>query len=313
LLAARAITVAADKLVDEIRAEIPDRVVLMQGTNDLHSFANYQQFLLQRTLLEQVFEEARKGANQLSEQAAKPEEAAIESMAILTTAGVAIDAVAKLGSYFMSNYEIGGMSSLTPDTEQLVSAVAQRLCEAKKIVSLPAWRVPQVSDFSATIDNLARLVTEAEKQAEELSERAEIAKRGSSGDKEQLQKAAAAYEKGAALLRQAISKAEAFVAGLAVADPKGILLVTKIAQEKAVCNEMNNGSLALFLDVRAMIGGYYTKRNLWTFLGGMPFYAMGGVVVTYCLVNKDGEVKASGLIPIHRGYAAVDKVSDLIG
>ena len=152
----------------------------------------------------------------------------------------------------------------------------------------------------------------AKTKAEDLSADAEKAKNTSTGDRERLQKAATAYEQGAALLRQAISKAEEFVAGLAVVDTKGVLLITKIAQEKAICDELNKGSLALFLDVRTTTGGYYTKKNLWTFFGAMPFYAMGGVTVTYYLVNKDSDLLGSGLIPVHSGYTAVPNVQKLV-
>jgi hypothetical protein len=312
LLAARAITRAADKLVEAITNAVDGkRVVLMQGVES-PQFGNYRQFLLQQAAVERMFKNADIEADRLSKQGKELESVRIlESMAILTTAGVAIDAAAKLGSYFMSNYEVGSLS-LTPDTEQLVSAVANRLLGKARSVALPARRVPQSSEFSTTIEKLAQLTTDAETKAVRLSVDAQRARSASTGDKEQLQKAAAAYEQGTVLLRKVISKAEEFVAGLAVADTKGVLLITKIAQEKAVCDELNSEALALFLDVRAMIGGYYTEKNLWTFFGGMPFHAMGGVVVTYYLVDKNGDVHGSGLIPVHSGYAAVSKVPDLV-
>ena len=62
----------------------------------------------------------------------------------MTATGAAIDAIAKLGSYFMSNYEIGGVAP-TPDVEQLVGAVADRMIHGGVSVVLPDRRIPRPS------------------------------------------------------------------------------------------------------------------------------------------------------------------------
>ena len=41
----------------------------------------------------------------------------------------------------------------------------------------------------------------------------------------------------------------------------------------------------------------------------MPFYHMGGVVVSFVLLNgADGSVEKSGVVPIHGGFVKADKV-----
>jgi hypothetical protein len=287
----------------------------MQGVEN--SFGSYRQFLLQRKALERTFEYANGEADRIAKEAQELETSVLENIPIVTAAGVALDAAAKLASYFMSNYEIGGIG-LTPDTDQLISAVAALLLKGNKTdsVEFPGRRVPQESDFSSLIATIAELTTTTETKASDLSKSAQRAKNDASkagANKEGPQSAAAAYEQAAALLRKAISKAEEFMAGLAVADAKGVILMTKIAQEMAVCDRPRGDSLALYLDVRAAVGGYYTKKNLWTFLGWMPFYAMGGVVVTYYIVRSDGVLVASGLVPVHSGYGKVSDVQTLMG
>jgi hypothetical protein len=128
-----------------------------------------------------------------------------------------------------------------------------------------------------------------------------------------LKQAAELYDQAAALLRNAMAKADEFITGLGIADAKGVLLITKLAQEKSVCERLTKeNTLALVLDLRAAVGGYYTKKNVWTFLGQMPFFAMGGAVVTYLLLDGDGQLVATGLVPIHSGYQGVHKVPDLV-
>jgi len=39
---------------------------------------------------------------------------------------------------------------------------------------------------------------------------------------------------------------------------------------------------------------------------------MGGAVVTYFLLDSDGRLVASGLVPIHSGYEGVDRVPGLV-
>jgi hypothetical protein len=164
---------------------------------------------------------------------------------------------------------------------------------------------------------IAAATIQADSHATELSANAEDAKAQAesapAGVKEKLLRGAELYEQGAAVLRKAITKSEEFISALSVADAKGVAPITKIALEKAICDELKGEeALALVLDVRAMVGGYYTKKNLFTFLGGMPFYVMGGAVVTYYLVDKKGKVKKAGLVPVHGGYAPVQEVVHMI-
>jgi hypothetical protein len=320
LLASRAIKCAAATIAKAIRSELkPEKsVVLMQGA-EAPQFANYRQFLLQESLIAQIFTAAENEATRLSDEAdklTKPAPAAPPSvLPALSAADVVLNAVTKLGSYFMSNYEIGGIT-LTPDGEQLVSAVANQLVGSATLV-LPARAVPQADDFADMMKTIAAATIQADSHATELSANAEDAKAQAesapAGVKEKLLRGAELYEQGAAVLRKAITKSEEFISALSVADAKGVAPITKIALEKAICDELKGEeALALVLDVRAMVGGYYTKKNLFTFLGGMPFYVMGGAVVTYYLVDKKGKVKKAGLVPVHGGYAPVQEVVHMI-
>ncbi len=152
LLAARGAISAAEKLVTAISAKVTGkRVVVMQGAESSQCGA-YRQFLLQQGALNQAFDYAEKEAGRLEQEGKELEETVLEAVPLLTTAGVALDAAAKLGSYFMANYEIGGIG-LTADTDQLAGAVIGQLLLNQAAVVLPGRRVPERHD--ETSRNLA--------------------------------------------------------------------------------------------------------------------------------------------------------------
>lgn len=321
LMASVAIIAAADYIDKTLAAKLTGkRVVLMQGS-EAPQFATYRQFLMQQTLLLKLFDKTTREAQRL-EQAANElagpagPQAGLESVSVpvMTSAGVAIDAAAKLGSYFMSNYEIGDIA-VTADVEELYSAVASLILRRNIEVVLPGRRIPQASDFAETIEKIVENVAVADETSLRLDDEAKKAvARGQAEppNSARLQQAAKLYDQAATLLRNAIAKANDFIAGLGAADAKGVLLITKLAEEKSVCNELTkDNTLALILSLRT-VGAYYTKKNLWTFLGGMPFFTAGGAIVTYALVDRDGKLVASGLVPVHSGYTPLHKVPRIV-
>jgi hypothetical protein len=297
------------------------RVVLLPGAETLH-YTNYRQFLLGSKLTVRALDAAFAGGAALRDKARdvliapapRPGAATAEAIPALTVAGAAIDAISKLGSYFMTDYESGGIS-LSPDAEQLTSAVAGSLLKLDpppSAVVLPGRQAPRSDELEAIIRDLADKVLGVDTAASNAEEEAKRQRRLgelNAADKDKHLRAAGFCDSAAELLRKALLKAEAFIATLAVADSKGVALIAKIALEKAIADEAGKAdALSLALDVRAAAGGYYTKKNLWTFFGFMPFYVMGGAVVTYQLVDKDGVLKGAGTVPVHAGYSNVKKV-----
>lgn len=305
LLASRAINLAAEDIAVALGDVVNGkRIVIMKGA-EAPQFANYRQFLLQQGLVEEVFKQAHAEAKILLDNKEIVMDHKIRRFAIspVAAAGVLIDTAANLASYLRSNYEIAGIDvDVDANAEQLINAVANQLLQKNVEVTLPGRRIPQASDFSETISQLANLTHEAEVEATEYIEKAGAA---------QVTEVAERYRKAEALLRGAIKAAADLVNSLGTADSQGVIMMTKVVQEKIVCDELAKDALALVLDVRALVGGYYTKRNLWTFWR-MPFFTMGGAIVTYSLVDKAGTLAASGLIPVHGGYATVDKVKELM-
>ena len=85
-----------------------------------------------------------------------------------------------------------------------------------------------------------------------------------------------------------------------------------VADEKTLADALANGAIALFVHVNIAAGGYYTKKNLWTFFGGMPFYVSGGAVVSYTAIDgKTGKVGSAGQFQLFNGYRKMSKVEEM--
>lgn len=317
LLAARAVRLAANRIAEKVADRLNGKEVVLLQSGDYPQFGNYRQFQLQIELLKQQFKSAVDGANAVAGEAKARPMAALSAIPPITAAGVALDAVAKLGSYFLSNYEIGGVG-LTPDNDQLVSALSGALTDRHAKVVLPGRRIPMPLDAADLLGPLLAKRDEADHAIARLAQKAQSLRNdlaAASNDDAAKQRITADLtrcDQATAELKAALTKVGEFIATLGVADSKGQILATKIAQEKIVVDKLAASVLALIVDVRAMAGGYYTKKNLWTFLGRMPFYVMGGAVVTYQLVDQDGVVQASGLVPVHGGYKSAHAVEELM-
>ena len=326
LLAALAISRAAAKIATSIAGTVGGKTVVLTPGSETLQYPNYRQFLLGRDLIISALESAITGAQDLRESANKlfaapapgpmHADATAEAIPALTAAGVAIDAISKLGSYFMTDYEAGNLA-VSADLDQLMSAVAGSLLgmadpNRPAAVVLPGRKPPAGNEFAGIIveltDQVKRIDSALENATREANRQRALGA-ADAADKDKHLRAAELCDAAADLLNKALAKSQAFLATLAVADAKGVTLIAKIAAEKAFADAANDANaLCLVLDVRATAGGYYTKRNLWTFLGFMPFYVMGGVVVTFQLVDKDGKLKGAGTVPCHAGYANVKNV-----
>ena len=335
LLSARAVGMGAQRLVDAVKADVAGKRVALVSGIDSPQFPNYQDYRLRRYLLKMQFDEAI-AAYAAAKNADKPiipkstgsglealtaGPAMLESIPFLTAASVAVDVLSKLGSYFQSNYTVGSIS-VTKDTELLIPAVAGRLLtNAAMAVVVPSRAVPRLADEAlGDLSDLSSKVALAAEQAGVSEERSKELKAQIASDnaltaaqKAQLAAYAVGYDGVASRLRQAITVYSDFLTKLSTPDASGVLQIAKVVQEKAVYDEITRpNTLALFVDVRSAVGGFYTKTNLWTFLGSTPLHTMGGAIITYMLLDaSSGAIIRADLIPIHGGYLKIDNVERL--
>lgn len=231
----------------------------------------------------------------------------------LAVAGTIIDGLAKLGSYFQSDYSFGAASvGNTPGlvANALVSELRSSKHNVPNLIVIPSNIV--ASDAKA----LMTALDPAQMQYLEVVNEQAFAKQRSSElgqtDGNKAAAVAALYERADAAATQAITAYEKLMA-LLLADPAEGKepLAVKLIRQKVIQSKLAANPLILLLNSEAA-AAYYTKKNLWTFLGGPPLYTVGGVSLTYTLYENDsGAVLVGGTAGKHGGYRSVGQVEKL--
>jgi hypothetical protein len=120
---------------------------------------------------------------------------------------------------------------------------------------------------------------------------------------------AEAHTAAAEAWKAAIGFYDSFFTKLTAADDKGAVPLTDVIRENDAYTALNNGDLLLIVKLQNSGGAFYTKKNMWSFFGGLPFYHMGGVVASFVLLDGTaGTVKASGVVPVHGGFVRASKL-----
>ena len=308
----------APQLVPALKAHSTSIVLILTGTNELAT-PEAIQFDLQLRGVAEALRLARAyyaAADQADTPRIKVKEAAnagTTRIAPLAAAGAIIDELAKLGSYFQSDYSFGSVE--VGDTHGLVAnALVNELRGGANNVTnqIDIPRNLVASDAQALIAALDPAQTE---YLAIVAEQAVGRQRAAALHKSDGVKAAAAaaiFDRADVAATLAVAAYDKLMTGL-LADPvegKEPLAV-RIIRQKAIQSKLADNPLILLLNSEAA-AAYYTKKNLWTFLGGPPLYTMGGVSLTYTLYeNNSGAVLAAGTAGKHGGYRSVRKVEKL--
>lgn len=244
-----------------------------------------------------------------------------------------LDVITKLGSFFETNYEMHGVD-IDADDPLLREAVTGALV-AKGLRATQPLRLARgdaqdritadVVDLHrvATIAAGQRNVADAEaKRLRALADDAAKAKKAAMADA--LNGIAAQYELASAIAKAALEDHAAFLTYMSGSDAAGVPVLQPVVVELALEADLYGpqpiadggvrsppvGACALALKVNNMGGGIYTKKNLWTFLGAMPFWAGGVATVTYTYIDPaKGDVVAAGAIERHGGYDRLNAIT----
>jgi hypothetical protein len=166
----------------------------------------------------------------------------------------------------------------------------------KELAALPKLRVT-AQEQAPLYDKLFARFTEAAKEEKDPEK------------KEELLKKAEIHKNAADAWKTSMGLYDAFFSKLTTTDDKGALPLANVVREGVIDEALANGDLLLLVKLQKSGGSYYTKKNMWTFFGGMPYYHMGGVVASFVLLDgKTGTVQKSGIVPVHGGFIEADKL-----
>lgn len=222
--------------------------------------------------------------------------------AVAATVTAAIDTASKLASYFATEHTVAPVSVSGVDAELLAVAVAERLPHVHYPARWPldggsaAGLVTQISTFAA--DAAAERA-----QAEELQAAYAAAAVGAdAGRLAQLGPGTAAAAGAMAAYAAIAQTQDTLMAALTAAGPDGVPALLRIVEQDGIARRMEQGTYALLLQIGGTSGTVLTRRNIWTFLGGVPAFVSGGAIVSFLAVDKTGEVKAAGRFALSSGF-----------
>ncbi|MER8569010.1 hypothetical protein NKH85_12510 [Mesorhizobium sp. M0924] len=322
LLAARILQEIAEKIAAQVSAtplETDGRFIVFAGTQR-PTFGRWRAF---QALIDEIIiafsrsdeeialaQDLEKNAEVL-ENARQPDDNK-ESAVPFTAAGAIFDFGVKLGSYFLTDYTTSAVTLTGVTDDFLAVAVVGKLINAW----YPArWAPPTPDGELATLLEKVNGPQRASVEKLKLAQRSTIAYADLSareqdiGRKERFQKISEAYEKAGLAVTAAQKLVTDLIAAVMVADAQGFPLLTYIIEEKTISDRFKAGDKALILQVNTTVGTVYTKKNIWTFLGEMPFYVRGGVLVSYLLVDpKTGNILKSAQFSEQSHFCKLSKI-----
>lgn len=318
LLAAKALNDVAIAIGAKVLPKAGTSIILYGGSDlpDFQPLISYQaQYQMINSALDESLEKINKAqavANGLL--VAKTE--------FVTPAmiGAGFDAANKLLGFFRSDYAIQGVT-VTPDDLLLINALAGVL-STRTTVSLPALYNPDaLAANSPIIANLKLLTTKrvalqvsADTGSSSVNDLNTAAGTENNPGKKKLEQGAAVDLKTATdQAKAAIALYDGLLTKLTTPDDKAKAPLAAIIQLDVIHSALSKGATLMTAKISSAGGTYYTRKNLWSFFGGMPFFNMGGVVVSYSLFNgQTGAVLSAGAIPIDGGFVKVGQLSKFL-
>lgn len=325
LLAAKAVEEITQQLAQELSGQCDNEYIIFVG-EERPTIDHYQLFLLQKEVLANTFAKSVKSYDDAKEadqdernvvpQANVSPFVAEAAGATITAAGAILESAANLGSYLLTDYDIAGVDADGIDDQFLAFTLAGKLGNA--------W-YPAYWSGTSNLSLVADLITENSSYREALQQKGIIEKNKSFWQEKITEKTGAdkkkTYEGIIELYNRALSDNTlaqesyvAFITSFANEDTEGRTVASKIVIGKKYITKIDSGAKLLFLKLNKAKGDGYTKKSLWTsFTGGIPFYVMGGAVVSYMVVNgKSGAIEKSGHVKRHGGFHKLNKVKGKI-
>jgi hypothetical protein len=297
LLGARAIKEGAAKIANAVQKAGVSKFYLF-GSKEFPDFQHLITFRCRGELVRRAFEAAGIESHIRA-----------KGLALPALASAGLDAASKILGFFKTDYEIGGID-VKLDESQLIFAVAGRIKD--KEVHLPIAYAPNthagaIAELAMEMAELANLRCEAAEEALRIKDQiAGLEKEAANKD---------ALKSTLDHLTGVIALYDSFESSLTVPDPgTGIAPLALLAQEFMLDKVLREDGVAvLLLRLENTGGGYLLKKNLFTGLGQMPLYHMGGATVSYLLLNgSDGRVIGGDVYPIHGGFIRTDQIRDLV-
>jgi hypothetical protein len=341
LLAGRSARLAAQGISDDLPSGTPStainrtaprqeaatgstaqQVLLLYTVAEAPNFTSLLTYRAQVTLVRDALQEADRLSIETNKQAPPPGPVEVTPEFALTGVGLGLDAASKILGYFRSDYAIGGVQLSFDDSLLLHALAGNDTLRQKYAVRLPAQYNADALTQPATgvlhdLKLLAQLKagvsTKLPQHEKAMADFTAQAAKAVEPAKKGLLTGADLHQKAVVALKGALALNDAFFAKLTSGDDKHSVPLSVVVREDTIARALKDGAALLLIKLQTSGGAYYTKKNLWTFFGRMPFYNMGGVVASYVLMaGPNGQVLKSGVVPIHGGFIKSNHVAEVV-
>lgn len=313
----------ADVIVADVDKKAGDAKIVVLGGNATADMSLWEMFEARTGALSTAFDALDQGQDVLDDEYRRligaPASAAVTtaSRSRSAVAGIAAGAQAltKAFSYFASDYAAGGID-LTEDDEIVVSAIAAR-ASGKFLLYRPTQVAAHDTGAKDIYGLLSALGERAESRrawlvvAKERSARLTKLSESAKGTRAaELKDLAAAYSSTATEATGAIDRYTALITAISSTAADNPFPLSAIVRQRALAELLDSSSFVLFVTTYSAGGGYFSRKNILTTFGAMPFYASGGAVVHYRLVARaDSHVATAGVVSFACAYRKVSKVA----
>jgi hypothetical protein len=264
--------------------------LLVYAESDKPNFDAYQAFELERSAIQKDLERASKlspaGGGRATAGTFGPGAAVLLSAA---------------GNLLRSDYKLSNLDLTQSDTilirAFLQQAKAQKLHTTIIVPGLYAAPLDLGSNPAITnLNNMEALRDQVAGSADRF--RHQAAKKPKNKDE---------LDKIVATMDAAVARFDAFSKKLSTPDDAGRVPLANVARQAELLQDMGDNSRLLLLKAEYAGGSTYSRKNFWTFLGGIPFYVSGGSLVGYTLFDaQTGAAIYSSSLPQSSVYSRID-------
>jgi len=260
----------------------------------------------------------------------------------LAAAGLALEAFNKVLGFFKTDFNVANVE-ITAETGMLITSLAGYLNApaSARSVYIPSLHQPQMFNEANQIKSLisasAAQLDEANVRLGQFQERLRVVQsnitklkataddpKSTTAEKEAAKASIENASPIAEKLNGAVKGWGEFASGvqewlksLRTPNDKGIVPIFEIMKQSATKEQygITNGNQVGIVGVKLnnLVGSNYTKKNIVSSLGGMPFFMAAGAVASFTVFDgKTGKVLMSSVIPFHGGYVSASKIQETV-
>ena len=296
LLAAQAARSAAAAIAEAIKTKATD--VMLLASPDVPAFDNLMRFGVEFGIVQKTFDDMDQISNVAREKESAQPATPPPTRALPTVGGIDLT----LEDAMLIN-ELAGR--LTEDT---VTVYLPKVFNGNELARAGANVIAELQGMALRRARSTSTAADHEQRTALWTERAE--KEADVDKKKEMAAVAAAHQGAADAIGKASALYDSWFSKLSSPDEKtSAVPIVAVIRERALMDALDSGRSLLVVKLHASGGSYYTKKNIWTAFGTMPFFHMGGTVASFALVaGTTGAVKAAGTVPVHGGFFKANRL-----